>query len=77
GYGFLEGFLIVFYFSFGTFVGLFPLALAKQGTSYIVKQKDQEKNRIFFIMISIIVIFNTVVMILSFLQISVFPVQNI
>ncbi|MFX1585769.1 MAG: sulfite exporter TauE/SafE family protein, partial [Promethearchaeota archaeon] len=26
GYGFLEGFLIVFYFSFGTFVGLFPLA---------------------------------------------------
>jgi len=77
GYGFLEGFLIVFYFSFGTFVGLFPLALAKQGTSYIVKQKDQEKNRIFFIMISIIIVFNTIVMILSFLQISVFPVQNI
>lgn len=77
GYGFLEGFLIVFYFSFGTFVGLFPLALAKQGTSHIVKQKDQGKNRIFFIMISIIIIFNTVVMILSFLRISVFPVQNI
>ncbi|MHA2430144.1 MAG: urease accessory protein UreH domain-containing protein [Promethearchaeota archaeon] len=77
GYGFLEGFLIVLYFSFGTFVGLFPLALAKQSTSHIVKQKDQGKNRIFFIMISIIIVFNTIVMILSFLQISVFPVQNI
>ena len=77
GYGFIEGFLVVFYFSFGTFVGLFPLALAKQGTSQIVKQKDQSRNRIFFIMIFIIIAFNTLVMILSFLQISVFPVQNI
>ncbi|MFX0025785.1 MAG: sulfite exporter TauE/SafE family protein [Candidatus Hermodarchaeota archaeon] len=71
----LQGFLVVFFFSFGTFVGLFPLALAKQGTSHIVKQKDQSKNRIFFIMISIIIVFNTIVMILSFLQISVFPIH--
>jgi len=77
GYGFIEGFLVVFYFSLGTFVGLFPLALAKHGTSYIVKPKDSRRNTIFYIMISIIIVFNTVVMILSFLQISVFPVQNI
>ena len=77
GYGFIEGFLVVLYFSLGTFVGLFPLALAKHGTSQIVKPKDSRRNIIFYIMISIIIIFNTVVMILSFLQISVFPVQNI
>jgi len=77
GYGFIEGFLVVLYFSLGTFVGLFPLALAKHGTSQIVKPKDSRRNTIFYIMISIIIIFNTVVMILSFLQISVFPVQNI
>lgn len=74
-YGFLEGFLIILFFSLGTFIGLFPLALAKQGTSHIVKQKNHSRNRIFFIMISIIIIFNTIVMILSFLQISVFPVH--
>ncbi|MFW9770848.1 MAG: sulfite exporter TauE/SafE family protein [Candidatus Heimdallarchaeota archaeon] len=76
-YGFLEGFLVVLYFSFGTFIGLFPLALAKHGTSHIVKPKDQSRKRIFYIMIFIIIVFNTVVMILSFLEISVFPVQNI
>jgi len=77
GYGFLEGFLVVLYFSLGTFVGLFPLALAKQGTSHIVKPKDNRRNTIFVIMIFIIIGFNTIVMVLSFLQISVFPVQNI
>jgi sulfite exporter TauE/SafE len=77
GYGFIEGFLVVLYFSLGTFVGLFPLALAKHGTSHIVKPKDNRRNTIFYIMISIIIIFNTVVMVLSFLQISVFPVQNL
>ncbi|MFX1497421.1 MAG: sulfite exporter TauE/SafE family protein [Promethearchaeota archaeon] len=77
GYGFIEGFFVVFYFSFGTFIGLFPLALAKHGTSHIVKPKDKSRKRIFYIMILIIIVFNTVVMILSFLQISVFPVQNL
>jgi len=77
GYGFLEGFLVVLYFSLGTFVGLFPLALAKQGTSHIVKPKNNRRNTIFVIMIFIIIGFNTIVMVLSFLQISVFPVQNI
>ncbi|MFW9938600.1 MAG: sulfite exporter TauE/SafE family protein [Candidatus Thorarchaeota archaeon] len=76
-YGFIEGFLVVLYFSFGTFIGLFPLALAKHGTAHIVKPKDNRRNTIFYIMISIIIVFNTVVMILSFLQIPVFPIQNL
>ncbi|MBY9003453.1 MAG: sulfite exporter TauE/SafE family protein [Candidatus Lokiarchaeota archaeon] len=77
GYGFIEGVLIVFYFSLGTFVGLFPLALAKYGTSQIVKSKENRKNTVFVLMILIIVVFNAAVMILSFLEISVFPLQNI
>ena len=77
GYGFIEGVLIVFYFSLGTFVGLFPLALAKYGTSQIVKSKENRKNTVFVLMILIIVVFNAAVIILSFLEISVFPLQNI
>ncbi|MHA1670408.1 MAG: urease accessory protein UreH domain-containing protein [Promethearchaeota archaeon] len=77
GYGFIEGVLVVFYFSLGTFMGLFPLALAKYGTSQIVKSKENRKNTVFLLMILIIIVFNLVVMILSFLEISVFPLQNI
>ena len=76
-HGFVEGILIVLYFSFGTFIGLFPLALAKQGTSHIVKPDDNRRTLIFYIMLSIIIVFNTVVLILSFLHIPVFPLQNI
>jgi len=76
-YGFIEGVLVVFYFSLGTFVGLFPLALAKYGTSQIVRSKKNRKNTVFVLMILIIIAFNTVIMILSFLEISVFPLQNI
>jgi sulfite exporter TauE/SafE len=75
--GFVEGLLVVLYFSFGTFVGLFPLALAKQGTSRFMKAKTTKRNAIFYIMLSIIILFNIIVMVLSFLRISVFPVQNI
>ena len=77
GHGFIEGLLVVFYFSLGTFVGLFPLALAKQGSLLIVKPKMKRKNLIFYIMILIIIVFNTVVMLLSFLRISVFPVEGL
>ena len=77
GYGFIEGFLVVFYFSLGTFVGLFPLALAKQGSSLIMKTKKERKKTIFYLMISIIIVFNTIVMLLSFLRISVFPVESL
>jgi ABC-type nickel/cobalt efflux system permease component RcnA len=77
GYGFLEGFLVVFYFSLGTFIGLFPLALAKYGTSQILKPREGRRKTIFFIMISIIIVFNVFVMILSVLRISVFPIQNV
>ncbi|MFX1309470.1 MAG: sulfite exporter TauE/SafE family protein [Promethearchaeota archaeon] len=71
--GFIDGIFTVFYFSLGTFIGLFPLALAKHGTSHIRKSKELKKNWILIIMILIIIIFNTVVMILSFLRIPVFP----
>ncbi|MFX1555146.1 MAG: hypothetical protein ACFFBV_14560, partial [Promethearchaeota archaeon] len=71
--GFIDGIFTVFYFSLGTFIGLFPLALAKQGTSQIIKSKEKQKNWILIFMILIIIIFNSVVMILSFLRIQVFP----
>lgn len=81
GYGFLQGFLqgilVVLYFSLGTFVGLFPLALAKYGTSHLVKPNKRRRNTIYFIMISIIIIFNVFVMILSLLRISVFPIKSV
>lgn len=70
---FIDGIFIVFYFSLGTFVGLFPLALAKHGTSQILKAREPKTNRILLIMISIIILFNATVMILSFLRIRVFP----
>ena len=77
GYGFIEGLLIVFYFSLGTFVGLFPLALAKYGTSQMVKPNIKRRKAIFYLMIFIIITFNSVVMILSFLRISVFPIESL
>ncbi|MFW9939944.1 MAG: sulfite exporter TauE/SafE family protein [Candidatus Thorarchaeota archaeon] len=74
---FFDGIFIVFYFSLGTFVGLFPLALAKHGTSQILKTKEPKTNRILLIMILIIIVFNATVMILSFLRIRVFPEVSI
>jgi len=73
-YGFIEGLLVVFYFSLGTFVGLFPLALAKYGTSHMVKPNIRRRKEIYYLMISIIIAFNIVVIILSLLRISVFPI---
>ncbi|KKK44917.1 hypothetical protein LCGC14_0608210 [marine sediment metagenome] len=70
---FVDGIFLVFYFSLGTFVGLFPLALAKHGTSQMLKAREPKTNRILLSMIFIIIAFNTVVMILSFLRIPVFP----
>ncbi|MFX0082345.1 MAG: sulfite exporter TauE/SafE family protein [Candidatus Hodarchaeota archaeon] len=74
---FIDGIFIVFYFSLGTFVGLFPLALAKHGTSQILKARESKTNWILLVMILIIILFNTVVMILSFLRIRVFPEVSI
>ena len=73
GLGFIDGIFTVFYFSIGTFIGLFPLALAKHGTSQIMKTKEPKGHKILLAMILIIIIFNTIVMILSFLRIPVFP----
>lgn len=76
-YGFMEGWFTVFYFSLGTFIGLFVLAVAKHGTTQIIKTKDPKRNRIFFVMIFLIICFNIIVMILSFLRIHIFPVENL
>jgi sulfite exporter TauE/SafE len=76
-YGFIEGLLVVFYFSIGTFVGLFPLALAKYGTSQMVKPNIKRRKVIYYLMISIIIAFNSVVIILSILRISVFPIEGL
>ena len=73
GFGFIDGLFLVFYFSIGTFIGLFPLALAKHGTSQIIKTKETQRRGVLISMILIIVIFNATVMILSFLGIPVFP----
>ena len=74
GYGFIEGLLVVFYFSLGTFVGLFPLALAKQGTALIVKPTKSRTNTIYYIMLLIIILFNVAVIVVSLLGVSVFPI---
>lgn len=74
-YGYVEGVLTVFYFSLGTFIGLFPFALAKQGTAQIVKTKEDKRNRVLMAMIVVIIIFNSIIMILSFLRLDVFPTQ--
>ncbi|MFO7795426.1 MAG: sulfite exporter TauE/SafE family protein [Promethearchaeati archaeon] len=75
--GFLLGLMIVFMFSSGTFIGLFPLALAKLGTSQIFKRRAKKKNRILYAMTIIIILFNVIVMILSVLEITIFPVTEI
>ncbi len=72
-YGFLEAILTVFYFSIGTFIGLFPLALAKE--SFETRFNEQKRKRIYIIMILIIILFNTIILILSFLRIHIFPVH--
>ena len=69
----VEAILTVFYFSIGTFIGLFPLALAKE--SFETQVTNQKRKRIYIIMIMIIIIFNTIIMILSFLRIHIFPVH--
>ncbi|TFG05350.1 MAG: hypothetical protein EU539_09405 [Promethearchaeota archaeon] len=77
-YGFLEALLIVFYFSLGTFIGLFPLAVAKRGFEQKgKKEKVIGRNKIYIIMFLIIVLVNTTIMILAFLRIHIFPVENL
>ncbi|MFW9951883.1 MAG: hypothetical protein ACFFKA_17335, partial [Candidatus Thorarchaeota archaeon] len=76
GQGWFEGIVIVFIFSLGTFIGLFPLALAKQGTSQIVKANDSKRKIVFYLMILIIIVFNAIVMVLSFLRIPIFSYFN-
>ena len=73
----IHGWLTVFYFSLGTFIGLFPLALMQHGTAQLFKPKENRKEQIFYLMLVIIIIFNVIVMILSFYRIDVFAVGDI
>ena len=83
-YGWLEGFFTVFYFSLGTLIGLFPLALAERTAETILpkemkmeESKKRSKNTIYVIMLLIIVGVNIIIMILSFLQINLFTVSRL
>jgi len=81
-YGFVEALLTVFYFTLGTFIGIFFLALAKQGFEQGLIQRSKEakplrKNKIFILMFLIIIVFNIIIMILAFFRIYIFPVQNV
>ncbi|TFG22417.1 MAG: hypothetical protein EU529_10500 [Promethearchaeota archaeon] len=87
-YGWLEGFFTVFYFSLGTLIGLFPLALAKRTAETIkpfpketkTKMEGSEKtkkNTIYVIMLLIIIGVNIIIMVLSFLEINLFTVSQI
>lgn len=71
--GFLMGPIYVFYFGIGTFVGLIFIALIKRGTSRYIKPSDQRKNTLFIIMVSIIIIFNIIIMYVSILRVNIFP----
>ncbi len=73
GFGFINGIFTVLYFSIGSFIGLFPLALAKHGTTQIIKYKESKKIWLLIVMILIIIAFNLIIMILSLLKIPVFP----
>ncbi|MBY9007757.1 MAG: sulfite exporter TauE/SafE family protein [Candidatus Lokiarchaeota archaeon] len=66
---FLGGIAYVLFFSIGTFIGLFPLALAKLGTSQIIKRKKDSKYRITYAMTSLIILFNVIIIILSLMNI--------
>ncbi len=66
---FLGGIAYTLFFSIGTFIGLFPLALAKLGTSQIIKTKKSTKYKITYIMTCFLIIFNIIIVILSFMNI--------
>ena len=83
-YGWLEGFFTVFYFSLGTLIGLFPLALAERTAETILpkemkmeESKTRSKNTIYVIMLLIIIGVNIIIMILSFLEINLFTVSRL
>jgi sulfite exporter TauE/SafE len=78
-YGFGQGILTVFYFSLGTFIGLFLLALAKQGTSKLLGDltESSKRDKLYYLMLLIIIIFNIIIMILSFFRIDIYSVTKI
>ena len=72
-YDFFWVIMYMFYFSLGTFIGLFPLALAKHGTSQIRSPGEQKRSIVYLIMILVIIVFNIVIMIVSLFKVNIFP----
>jgi sulfite exporter TauE/SafE len=63
----------MFYFSLGTFIGLFPLALAKHSTSQIRSTEEQSRSVVYLIMILVIIVFNIIIMFVSIFKVNIFP----
>ncbi len=75
--GFLGGFLYVLFFSMGTFIGLFPLALSKLVGSQIIKRKERDRSNITYIMTGLIILFNLIIIILSLLNITFISLEKV
>lgn len=73
-YDFFWVIMYMFYFSLGTFTGLFPLALAKHGTSQIKSVGEEKRSVVYLIMILVIIIFNIIIMFVSLFKVNIFPV---
>jgi len=72
-YDFLWVITYIFYFSLGTFIGLFLLALAKHGTAQIRNPEEKKRSIVYVIMILVIIVFNIVIMIVSLFKVNIFP----
>jgi len=72
-YDFFWIIMYMFYFSLGTFIGLFPLALAKHGTAQIKSVGEQKRSIVYLIMILIIIVFNIIIMFVSVFKVNIFP----
>lgn len=73
---FIGGLLYVLFFSIGTFIGLFPLALAKLGTAQIIKRKKDNRSKITYAMTSLIILFNLIIIIFSLFNIAIITIDT-
>lgn len=74
-YGIPIGFLTILFFTLGTFLGLFPLAIVRQyGTKNRPNDKPKTSN-VSIIMLIIIVFVNVILLIMAFFQVEIFPID--
>ncbi len=72
-YGLLSGFLTIVTFSVGTFLGLFPLAIISEYGSKRRRIRNQKSSKVSIIMITLIIVFNILILFLSVFRIDIFP----